>query len=129
MPQAVFERKSPNHPLQNNWVPELWAYIGQTVTSNAADTTPPIAWAKVNVYNRAGNNWVLLNADLDKVDYGLVNLSYNKVMLDIHDHLNWDFLDYTLTVTPKPTTWATTSITFTVPMSSYQRRTVPLGPM
>jgi hypothetical protein len=109
VPQSVYERKSPEHPEQNNWVPEGWAYIGQTVTSNASDVAYPITWNKIKVLNRAGNNWVLLNADLDKVDYTLTGLSYDRFLIDISDHLNEEFGSYTLTITPKPTTWGSTT--------------------
>jgi hypothetical protein len=68
-------------------------YIGETIQGY----TPP--WQKVPVWNWVEGNWVQLNADIGKVDYALRNLSFDRVMLDIFDHRNFDYLDYTLTVT------------------------------
>lgn len=72
----------------------------------SAGTDTDSVFKKVPVWNRVSNNWIQLNADLDKVDYALVNLKHNQVTVDIHDHLNWDYLDYELTVTPEPSGWA-----------------------
>ena len=103
MPQTVYERKSSEHPPQNNWVPERWAYIGKTVTCNNTDVTKPIAWATAKVWNRTATSWLRINADLDKMDYGLTNLTYNRMLLEIHDYLNPDYGAYTLTISPAPT--------------------------
>jgi hypothetical protein len=79
MPQSIYQAK---------------AYIGETIGSWVDPD-----WPKMPVWNWAEGSWVQLNADIGKVDYGLKNLAYDRVLLDIHDHLNFEFLDYTLTVT------------------------------
>lgn len=68
-------------------------YIGETIQTNQ----PP--WRKCPVWNWVEGNWIQLNADIGKVDFGLRNLSFDRVMLEIFDHRNFDYLDYTLTVT------------------------------
>lgn len=107
MPQTIFQtRPSPTyqHTDTETNPPAGWIYIGDTVQANNG------AWNKIPVWNRVGNNWIQLNADLDKVDYALVDLKHNRVTLDVHDHLNWDYLDFELTVTPQPTGWDSTTI-------------------
>jgi hypothetical protein len=69
-------------------------YIGETIQTY----TDP-SWGKAPVWNWVEGNWIQLNADIGPVDFGLRNLSFDRVMLQIFDHKNFDYLDYTLTVT------------------------------
>lgn len=115
MPQSIFQGKPPNylHDVTETVPPQGWIYIGDTVQEHDG------AWGKIPVWNRVGNNWIQLNAALDRVDYALVDLKHNRVTLDIHDHLNFDYLDYSLTVTPQPGGWDSDTITLPDDIDTY----------
>jgi hypothetical protein len=70
-------------------------YIGETIQNL---TTLEPTWAKSPVWNWVEGNWVQLNSN-PGLDFALRNLSYDRVLLEIFDHKNFDYLDYTLTVT------------------------------
>lgn len=93
MPRTIYEVHEAGAPHQPPKVPKGWAYIGETVLSNPAGT-----WEWVPVNNRVGNDWWLLNAFVDQVDYSIINQYYNRVTLDIFDHTNPDFEDFPLVV-------------------------------
>jgi hypothetical protein len=85
MPQSIYQRDT---------------YIGETISEYDS------GWPKAPVWNWVEGLWIQLNADIDVVDYSISHFQYDtgptpgyRALLTIFDHLNFDYLDYTLTVT------------------------------
>jgi len=79
MPQSIFEKKT---------------YIGETIGSYTGGD-----WPKAPVWNWVEGGWIQLNAAIDKVDYSISHIEYNRALLTIFDHGNYDYLDFELLVT------------------------------
>ena len=89
MPRTIYQKDHPGIPVVgSNPVPVGWGYIGEWVTSNAADTTDPVVWGKVPVMNWAGNAWLQLNEDPSDaiVDYTVSNIDWDSADVDVIDH-------------------------------------------
>lgn len=56
-------------------------------------------WPKVPVWNWVENGWIQLNAAIDAVDYSISHIEFDRALLTIHDHGNFDYLDFELTIT------------------------------
>lgn len=105
MPRTIYESKSAGHAPQAPYVPIHYAYIGDFVQQR-----PVASWRKITVWNRVGTSWWILNAGPLTVDYNIRDLKYNRFVIDIIDEKNPDYREYTLTVTPKPSSWETSTI-------------------
>lgn len=55
-------------------------------------------WPKIPVKNWVDGHWVQLNADIGPVDFSISNVAYDRALLTIYDHLNFDLLDYELVI-------------------------------
>lgn len=87
MPRTIYEKpKVAAHGDQAPGVPKKWAYIGATVQNYDGG-----AWVFSPVNNRDGATWAWLNAEVNKVDYVIRDITWHKASIDITDEDNAEF--------------------------------------
>lgn len=69
------------------------------VDSGLPPADADLDFPKIPVWNWVNNGWVQLNAAIDRVDYAISDISYDRALLTIFDHGNYDYLDYELVIT------------------------------